>query len=193
MQITVPASGKGDADTWLVMKTAGGKVRFKSQTTGTELNIGVSVRTSHPLGLFQHFSTENAFRFTQSFMKNFGFHEYPTLKVKVVDVQGDKFCVKPTTPKFSEDDPAFLQLKLSAEGSEWQRLGTPPKQQSLRSKKAAETSEDSGALEAAVAKSGDESAFAAQDEGAVQGCDVQVNYDTLLYAVQGGDTFIVQT
>ena len=47
VEITVPASGKGDADTWLVMKTAGGKVRFKSQTTGTEED-GVSVRTSHP-------------------------------------------------------------------------------------------------------------------------------------------------
>ena len=55
----------------------------------------------------------------QSFMKNFGFCEYSTLEVKVVDVQGDLFSVKPTIPKFSEDDPAFRQLKLSAEGSEW--------------------------------------------------------------------------
>ena len=75
-------------------------------------------------------------------MKNFGFHKYPTLKVKVVDIQGDRFSVKPTAPKFSEDDPAFLQLRLSAEGSEWQRHATPPKQDSRRSKKGAETSEE---------------------------------------------------
>ena len=52
-------------------------------------------------------------------MKNFGFCEYSTLEVKVVDVQGDQFSVKPTIPMFSEDDPAFLRLKLSTEGSDW--------------------------------------------------------------------------
>ena len=34
--VQVPVSGKGAADTWLVMKTASDKMKFKSKSTGDE-------------------------------------------------------------------------------------------------------------------------------------------------------------
>ena len=52
-------------------------------------------------------------------MKNFGYCEYTSLEVKVVDVQGDKFSVKPTRAKFDEGDPAFIHLRLASKGTDW--------------------------------------------------------------------------
>lgn len=34
--VSVPASGRGEAATWLVMKTERGRMKFKSQATGDE-------------------------------------------------------------------------------------------------------------------------------------------------------------
>lgn len=183
VEIKVPASGKGDADMWMVMKTAGGKVRFKSQTTGSEED-GVSVRTPPSLPMLLRLAHRCHAR-AQSFMKNFGFHEYATLKVKVVDTQGDKFSVKPTLPKFDEGDPAFLQLGLSTEGSDWKRWAPPQKQPAgSLSKKGAETAEAEVGAELVISK------VCAADlmvSAINAGCATRDSIDLLLANIDGRD------
>ena len=95
VMVHVVKSARGEADTWMVAKTEGNDMKFKSKATSDE-EYGLSVR------LWNRLDSSCAPRLTpclachapfcgvclQGFMVNFGFdHEYATLRVRAVHVQ----------------------------------------------------------------------------------------------------------